>query len=77
MRKKLFVLFSVMIVGAMLLSACAPGAGADVKAPVTLHWNFQTEPPTLDPTKSLDNVSNLYIGNIFSGLVELGKEHSR
>jgi len=70
MRKKLFVLFSVMIVGAMLLSACAPGAGADVKAPVTLHWNFGTEPPTLDPALASDTTSVDVIRNLFVGLTQ-------
>jgi oligopeptide transport system substrate-binding protein len=33
------------------------------------------EPPTLDPTIVNDDRSNLYIANIFSGLVELGTEY--
>jgi len=70
MRKKLLVLFSVMIVGAMLLSACAPGAGAEVKAPVTLHWNFGTEPPTLDPALATDTTSVDVDRNMFVGLTQ-------
>jgi len=70
MRKKLLVLFSVMIVGAMLLSACAPGAGADVKAPVTIHINLGTEPPTLDPALASDTTSVTVIRNLFVGLTQ-------
>ncbi len=74
MRKKLFVLFSVMIVGAMLLSACAPGAGEEVKAPVTLHWNFGTEPPTLDPALATDTTSVDVDRNLFVGLTQFNPQ---
>jgi ABC-type oligopeptide transport system substrate-binding subunit/class 3 adenylate cyclase len=42
-------------------------------APHSLRLQFE-EPSTLDPTKSDDNISNFFIENIFSGLVELGIE---
>ena len=70
MRKKLFVLFSVLIVGAMLLSACGPGAGAEVKAPVTMTWNYGTEPPTLDPALASDTTSVDVIRNTFVSLTQ-------
>jgi len=74
MRKKLFVLFSVMMVGAMLLSACGPRAqkaevatGEDL---VTLNINWQTEPPTLDPSLATDTTSVDVLNNLFVGLTQ-------
>ncbi len=36
--------------------------------PVTLRWNYGTEPPTLDPALASDNVSVDITYNLFSGL---------
>jgi oligopeptide transport system substrate-binding protein len=90
MRKRLLVLFSVLIVGAMLLSACG---GTTVETvivekegktvietvivekegemgiqPVTLNWNYGTEPPTIDPSLATDTTSVDIVANIFVGL---------
>ena len=42
--------------------------------PVTLNWNFGTEPPTLDPSMATDNVSITVVGNTFTGLTVLDPE---
>jgi len=34
-------------------------------APVTLQWNLDSEPPTLDPALSHDTTSLLIIGKFF------------
>jgi len=90
MRKRLFVLFSVLIVGAMLLSACGSGAVETVIVekegktvvetvivekeaemgvqPVTLNWNYGTEPPTVDPSLATDTTSVDVVANLFVGL---------
>ena len=97
MRNRLLVLFSVLIVGSLLLSACG-GAGPEtiVKTviveregelvvetvivevepeaamkPVTLNFNFSTEPPTLDPALTTDNISVMITGSLFGGLTNL------
>jgi oligopeptide transport system substrate-binding protein len=36
--------------------------------PVTLYWNFGTEPPTLDPSLATDTTSHDIVANIFMGL---------
>ena len=36
--------------------------------PVTLHWNFATEPPNIDPSLSTDTTSVDIVSNIFMGL---------
>ena len=93
MRNKFLVLFSVLIVGAMLLSACGGGAVETVivevdgetviqtvvvevepeaaMKPVTLNFNFGTEPPTLDPSLTTDNISVMITGSLFGGLTNL------
>ena len=38
--------------------------------PVTLHWNWQTEPPTLDPSLATDTTSVDVAGNLFVGLTK-------
>lgn len=36
--------------------------------PVTLHWNFSTEPPTIDPSLATDTTSVDVVTNMFMGL---------
>lgn len=38
--------------------------------PVTLHWNWGTEPPTLDPSLATDTTSVDVVGNVFVGLTK-------
>ena len=50
----------------------APVAEAPVAemAPVVLHWNWGTEPPTLDPSLATDTTSVDVAGNVFVGLTK-------
>jgi oligopeptide transport system substrate-binding protein len=40
------------------------------EAPVTLNWNWGTEPPTADPSLATDTTSVDLVGNIFVGLTK-------
>ncbi|PIE80708.1 MAG: hypothetical protein CSA11_07240 [Chloroflexi bacterium] len=40
----------------------------EMAEPVTLHWNWSTEPPSLDPSLATDSTSIDAITNIFMGL---------
>jgi oligopeptide transport system substrate-binding protein len=63
-----------LIIGAMLLSACGSGTAVEVKAPVTLHWNYGVEPPTLDPALAIDQASVDVIRNMFVGLTQFNPD---
>ena len=41
------------------------------KKPVTLNYNFGTEPPSLDPSLATDTTSISVVGNLFVGLTLL------
>ena len=81
MRTKSQILLSLVLLGTLLLSACvapAPGGGAasesgDMAAsgPVTLDYNWGTEPPSLDPSLGTDTTSIGIINELFLGLTEL------
>ena len=43
----------------------------EVAQPVTLNYNFGTEPPSLDPSLATDTTSIAVVGNIFVGLTLL------
>ena len=46
----------------------------EVEEPVTLYWNWQTEPPTLDPSLATDTTSVDAIRNLFVGLTQFHPE---
>lgn len=87
MRRKSTLILSLVLLGAMLLSACvapAPGGatapagteGSEAAAtgPVTLDLNWGTEPPSLDPSLGTDTTSIGIINELFLGLTELDPE---
>ncbi len=87
MRRKSTLILSLVLLGAMLLSACvapAPGGaaapdgteGSEAAAtgPVTLDMNWGTEPPSLDPSLGTDTTSIGIINEMFLGLTELDPE---
>jgi oligopeptide transport system substrate-binding protein len=43
---------------------------APVNEPVTLDWNFGTEPPTIDPALATDTTSVDVVANLFVGLTQ-------
>jgi len=47
---------------------------AALSAPVTLHWNLGTEPPTLDPSLATDTTSVDVIEQLFLGLTDFDVE---
>jgi len=94
MRKRLLVVFSVLIVVATILSACGAETVVETvvvtidgetiiqtvvvekeaemgEMPITMNWDYGTEPPTLDPSLTTDTVSVNVTGNIFGGLTNL------
>jgi len=88
MQKKSSILFALLIVASMVLAACpaptaapagesgsmAEGETAMAENPVTLNWNFATEPPSLDPSLGTDTTSISIINELFLGLTELDPE---
>ena len=63
----LWLVISMLIVSSMVLTACG-GSGALAEDPVTLNWNWGTEPPTIDPSLATDTTSVDVVGNTFMGL---------
>jgi len=47
---------------------------AALTAPVTLHWNLATEPPTLDPSLATDTTSVFVTEQLFLGLTDFDDE---
>jgi oligopeptide transport system substrate-binding protein len=81
MHSKRFLAFALLIVAAMLFSACAAPAApapaaegeamAEAEGPVTLRYNIASEPPSLDPSLATDTTSINVINELFLGLTEL------
>ncbi|MFH1632483.1 MAG: peptide ABC transporter substrate-binding protein [Chloroflexota bacterium] len=105
-KKNLFIVFTVLLIGGILLAACAAPEPETIEViktvvvtqivegevvevvvtevvevekivevapeaalePVTLNWNWGTEPPTLDPSLATDTTSVDVAGNLFVGL---------
>jgi len=53
-----------------------PEAPEPPQQPVTLNWNWGTEPPTVDPALATDSVSISVISNLFIGLTNFDPETS-
>ncbi len=101
MKKSITIIFGLLVIASMVLSACQPAVEeviktvvvtqvvekegetvietqivevvvtpepeAEVAEPVTLEWNWGTEPPTMDPaltsdTTSVDGTENFFVG---------------
>ena len=75
MHSKRFLVFALLIVSAMIFSACAAPAAqmpategdamAEATEPVTLRFNLGTEPPSLDPSLATDTTSIDVINEMF------------
>ncbi|MBI4282540.1 MAG: peptide ABC transporter substrate-binding protein [Chloroflexi bacterium] len=76
------VLFLTLVLSTVLfLAACSKEESTPVpsptpKPPVVLHLNLGTEPPTLDPALSVDNVSIDLAGSLFVGLTKVDEATS-
>jgi oligopeptide transport system substrate-binding protein len=105
MKKSITIIFGLLVIASMLLSACQPAPAevitktvivteivekegetiietqivevivtpepeAPAVEPVTLYWNFGTEPPSLDPSLATDTTSVDVIRNTFVGLTQ-------
>lgn len=105
-KKNLFIVFTVLLIGGILLAACAAPKPETIEViktvvvtqivegevvevvvteivevevevevapeaapePITLDWNWGTEPPTADPSLATDTTSVDLDGNLFVGL---------
>lgn len=66
LRNKLFVLLSVIMIAAMVLSGCSAGQATGKQ----LNLNLATEPPSLDPGLATDSTSVQCIEMLFLGLTD-------
>ena len=109
MKKSITIIFGLLVIASMVLSACQPAAVEEViktvvvteivekegetivetqivevvvtpepeapmAEPVTLDWNFGTEPPSLDPSLATDTTSVDVIRNTFISLTQFHPE---
>ena len=108
MKKSITIIFGLLVIASMVLSACQPAVEEVIKTvvvtqvvekegetivetqivevvvtpepeapmaePVTLYWNFGTEPPSLDPSLATDTTSVDVIRNTFIGLTQFHPE---
>jgi oligopeptide transport system substrate-binding protein len=70
MKKSLFIVLALVLVGTLVLSGCQCGDGTTHEANVLNLYGI--DPWTLDPAIAGDTTSNAYIVQIFSGLVRPG-----
>ncbi|WP_433946128.1 peptide ABC transporter substrate-binding protein [Paenibacillus sp. SN-8-1] len=85
-RKKLLVLVTLLLALSTVLAACgqnngnagnqgSAGTQSDkLAADQTFHINLASEPPTLDPAQSQDNVSSAVLRTLFEGLTRKDKD---
>lgn len=87
MKKRLSILFSMLLVLSMFLAACAGGGnkageGDNDKAdgdkpadvPQEIAININTEPPSLNPGLAKDSTSGTVLRQTFEGLTRIGKD---
>ncbi|RUT36393.1 peptide ABC transporter substrate-binding protein [Paenibacillus zeisoli] len=87
-RKKLLVLVTLLLALSTVLAACGQNNGNagstnqgnagtqsdKLAADQTFHINLASEPPTLDPAQSQDNVSSAVLRTLFEGLTLKDKD---
>ena len=107
MKKSISIIFGLLVIASMVLSACQPAVEEVIKTvvvteivekegetivetqivevvvtpepemeeaePVTLEWNWGTEPPTMDPALTSDTTSVTGVENMFVGLTVLSE----
>ncbi|GIP20493.1 peptide ABC transporter substrate-binding protein [Paenibacillus sp. J22TS3] len=85
-RKRLLIVVTLILAFSTVLAACGNGnsgnstqgnAGSQnttLAADQTFHINLASEPPTLDPAQSQDNVSSAVLRTLFEGLTSKDKD---
>ena len=73
-RIKLSSLLSLVLVAALVLTACSFGGGTETKSGQVLNLTELQEPPNLDSAKTTDVVSFMILGNTQEGLYRLDKD---
>ncbi|WP_068616329.1 peptide ABC transporter substrate-binding protein [Paenibacillus tuaregi] len=85
-RKRLLIVVTLILAFSTVLAACGNGnsgnssqgnAGSQnttLAADQTFHINLASEPPTLDPAQSQDNVSSAVLRTLFEGLTRKDKD---
>lgn len=73
-RFKFSSLLSLVLVAALVLTACSFGGGTETKSSQVLNLTEMQEPPSLDSAKSTDVVSFMILGNTMEGLYRLDKD---
>ncbi|MBP1999206.1 oligopeptide transport system substrate-binding protein [Paenibacillus shirakamiensis] len=83
MKKRSIVLLTLILALSTILAACGDKkeagstegtATTKLAADQTFHINLASEPPTLDPAQSQDNVSSSIIRTLFEGLTNKDKD---
>ena len=72
MRKAIYILLSLLILGSLLIGGCPGDNGGVITPEVGVLTLYGIDPWTLDPAIAGDSTSHQYIVQLFSGLVRLG-----